>query len=61
MDTSNYLQNCLLTRQADKSTVIPEETWIDVRQNVEHIRIFGCKASIHILTEKRSKSDIHKT
>lgn len=26
MDISNYLQNCLPTRQADKSVVIPKET-----------------------------------
>ena len=58
MDTANYLQNWLLT--TDK-TIIPEETWIGTRQNLEHIRILYSKISTQILSEKRFKSDVHKT
>ncbi len=55
MDTSNYLRNRLSTRRADKSTIIPEEAWTGLRQNVEHVRIFGCKASTHVPAEKTLK------
>lgn len=60
MDTSNYLQNRLSTK-CSKRIVIPEEAWTGNRQNVQHYWIFGYKASIFIPSEKRTKSDIHKT
>ena len=62
MDTDNYLQNRLPRKHiADKTIIIPEEAWIGVRQNLEHNRIFGSRVSIHIPSEKRSKSDVYKT
>lgn len=62
MDTANYLRNWLPSRRtADKAVIIPEEAWTEIRQNPKHVRIFGSKVSTHILSEKRSKSDVHKT
>ena len=61
MDTANYLRNRLPTRHtADKTIIIPEEAWTEVRQNLEHIRIFGSRVSTHIPSEKRSKFDVYK-
>ena len=62
MDTTNYLQNRLLIRRiADKTIIIPEEAWIEVRQNLEHIQIFGSRISTYISSKKYSKSDVYKT
>ena len=58
MDTANYLQNRLLT--TDKAIIL-EEAWTGTRQNLEHIRNFGSKISMHIPSKKCSKSDVHKT
>ena len=61
IDTANYLQNRLPTRRiADNAVIIPKEAWTEVRQNLEHIRIFGSKISTHIPSEKRSKSNVYK-
>ena len=46
---------------ANKVLIIPKETWTEVRQNLEQIQIFGRKVSIHILSEKCSKSEVYKT
>ena len=62
MDTANYLRNRLPTRRtADKTIIIPKETWTEVRQNFEHIQIFGSRVSTHIPSKKRSKSDVYKS
>ena len=62
MNITNYLRNRLPTRRiADKTIIIPEEAWTEVRQNLEHIRIFGSRVSTHIPSEKRSKSNVYKT
>ena len=58
MDITNYRQNQLPI--TDKA-IIPEETWTRTRQNFKHIRIFGSKISTNIPSEKRFKSDVHKT
>ena len=61
MDTANYLQNRLPTRcTADKIIIISEEAWTRVKQNLEHIRIFGNKVSTYIPSEKHSKSNVYK-
>ena len=42
MNTANYLRNRLPTRRkVDKTSIIPKEAWLEVKQNLEHIRIFG--------------------
>ena len=43
-----------------KAIIIPKEGWTEIKQNLEYVRIFGSKVSIHILFEKFSKSNIHK-
>ena len=48
-------------RIADKTIIIPEEAWTEVKQNLEYIQIFGSRISIYIPSEKRSKSDVYKT
>ena len=61
MDIANYLQNWLPIRRTDKAVIILEETWTKVKQDLSHIQIFGSKVSTHILSKKRSKSDVYKT
>lgn len=48
MDTAKYLQNRLPTRYiADKVIIIPEEAWIETKQNHKYIRIFSNIISTH--------------
>ena len=62
MDTANYFRNQLPTKRTeDKTIIIPKEAWTEVRQNLEHIQIFGSRVSTYILSEKHSKSDVCKT
>ena len=62
MDTPNYLRNRLpIRRIADKTIIIPKEAWTEVRENLEHIRIFCSRVSTHIWFENRFKSDVYKT
>ena len=62
MDTTNYLRNRLPTkRTADNTIIIPEEAWTEVKQNLEHIQIFGSRVSTYIPFEKRFKSNVSKT
>lgn len=61
MDATNYLQNWLLTKQADKMVIVPKEAWISTKQNIKYIRIFGSKVSTHIPIKKHFESYIRKT
>ena len=61
MDTANNLRNQISTIQVNKLVIILKEIWIIVRQNVEHICIFGYKVSLYIPVKKCSKLDIYKT
>ena len=62
INTANYLRNQLLTRRtADKTIIISEEAWTEVKQNLEYIQIFDSRVSTYIPSEKRSKSDVYKT
>lgn len=61
MNTTNYLENQGPVRQANELVVVFKETWTDVKQNIEYIRIFDSKTNIYIPIEKRSKSDIRKS
>ena len=60
IDTSNYLRNRLSTRQ-NGLAFIQEKAWTGIRQDLEHVRIFGSRVSTFIPTEKCTKSDIRKT
>lgn len=59
MDTANYLQNKLLTKN-QRGELIPEEVWNNIKQDIGHLRVFESLTSIKIPKEKRHKSDIQK-
>ncbi|XP_058982660.1 uncharacterized protein LOC105262273 [Musca domestica] len=50
--TAAYILNRIPCRKQSKS---PEEIWTSREQNLEHLRVFGCKAFVHIPKQKRSK------
>ena len=60
MDTANYLRNQLPTRRKDPIFIL-EETWINKRQNLGHVRIFCSRVITFIPSKKRTKSDVQKT
>lgn len=37
--------------------VTPQEAWTGLKPTVEHFRVFGCVAHVHIPHEKRGKLD----
>ena len=55
IDTANYLQNRLPTRTTDKT---PYEMLYKKKPIVDHLRIFGCTAYVHIPKKSRRKLDI---
>lgn len=59
MDIANYLQNRLSTK-SQRGEMIPEEVWIEKKQDVSHVKVFGSVVSMLIPKEKRHKSDIYK-
>lgn len=59
MDTANYLQNPLSIK-SQRREMIPEEAWMEKKQDVSHIKVFGNIVSVLIPKEKRHKSDIYK-
>lgn len=60
METSNYIRNRLPTKSMNHGKLIPEEAWMNQRQNLEHVCIFGSLVLVNIPHEKRSKSDFRK-
>ena len=50
-----YILNRAPTRSLDK--IIPYEAWFERKPNLEHFRVFGCLAYVHINDEKRRKLD----
>lgn len=54
INTAVYLQNILPTKPID---VTPYELWTGVKPKVDHLRIFGCTAWVHIPKVKRKKLD----
>lgn len=59
MDTTNYLQNRVLTN-SQRGELIPEEEWTGKKQDVSHVKVFGSAINILIPKKKIYKSDIHK-
>lgn len=57
MDTANYLQNRLPTKNSRKELIL-EETWTKKQQDISYFRVFDSVMSVKILKEKRHKSDI---
>lgn len=57
METVNYLQNRLLTRNRNYGEIILEEFKTRKRQNLQHICFFASFALNYIPDENRSKLD----
>lgn len=53
--TSAYLVNRAPNQRLDGCT--PEEIWTNQKPDLSHLRIFGCKALVHIPSELRKKWD----
>lgn len=51
---AGYLQNRLPTKATGKT---PHELWYGTKPNLSHIKVFGCKAFVHVPKEKRKKLD----
>ena len=54
--TSVYIMNRLPTKLFRNAT--PEDRWSGKKQDLKHLRVFGCKAMVHIPKEKRRKWDM---
>lgn len=50
-----YIINRSLTRSVENKT--PQEAWSGFKPSVNHLRIFGCVAYVHIPKQKRGKLD----
>lgn len=55
VQTATYIQNRLPTTSFPGST--PYERWTGRKPMISHLRIFGCRAYIHIPKEQRRKLD----
>lgn len=55
LNTSIYLRN--RTPTAALKEAVPEEVWTGSKVDVSHLRIFGCKAQVHVPRQKRKKFD----
>lgn len=55
INTANYVKNRSPTKAVKHMT--PEEAWTGKKPNISHLKIFGCKAMVHIPKSKRSKFD----
>jgi transposase InsO family protein len=53
--TAVYIKNRSPHRSLYKST--PQEKWTGVRPNLSHLRVFGCRALLHVPKEERKKWD----
>ncbi|CAL9004184.1 unnamed protein product, partial [Prunus brigantina] len=52
--TSNSNKRCPTLAVKD---VTPEETWSGVKPSIDHFRVFGCIAHVHVPEERRTKLD----
>lgn len=55
VNTAVYLQNRIVSRSHPEKT--PFEFWNDERPRVQHLRVFGCSAFVHVLKQFRRKFD----
>lgn len=53
--TAVYLKNVSPTKVLKDKT--PQEVWSGKKPNLKHLKVFGCKAMVHIPKKKRSKWD----
>jgi hypothetical protein len=52
VNTAAYLQNILPSHSIEKT---PHELWFGEKPKMDHLKVFGCKAEVHIPKEKRTK------
>ena len=55
VNTANYLKNRSPTKAVRNMT--PEEAWSGTKPDLSHLRIFGCKALVHVPKTLRKKFD----
>ena len=55
VSTAVYLRNRSPTKAVDDMT--PFEAWMKKRPSVSHLRVFGCKAYVHVPKDERGKLD----
>jgi hypothetical protein len=51
---------CYLVNQSHSSTLddkTPQEVWTGKKLSLQHLRVFGCDAYVHVPKENRSKMD----
>jgi hypothetical protein len=53
--TTCYLVNRLPSSMLDDKT--PHKVWTGKKLSLEHLRVFGCDAYVHVPKENRSKMD----
>jgi hypothetical protein len=53
--TTSYLVNRSTSSVLDDKT--PHEVWSTKKTSLQHLRVFGCDAYVHVLKENRSKLD----
>ena len=53
--TAAYIRNRIPTKAVDSMT--PYEAWTSLKPTVNHFRIFGCDAFVHIPKDERHKLD----
>lgn len=53
--TTLYILNCSSTSALEKMT--PYEAWYGKRPNVNHFKVFGCLAYVHVPNQNRQKLD----
>ncbi|XP_046472611.1 uncharacterized protein [Neodiprion pinetum] len=57
VSTAAYIINRSPTRGLQDLRKTPEEVWSGNKPNLKHLRIFGCKAMVHVPKQKRRKWD----
>jgi hypothetical protein len=55
IETARYLVNMSLSSTLVDTT--PNEVWFGNNTSVEHLKVFGCDAFVHVPKEMRSKLD----
>ena len=55
MATAAHVTNRIPSNSINRST--PFEQWTEVKPDISHLRVFGCRAYSHIPDQKRSKFD----
>ena len=56
--SANYIRvRCSTTSVKDNKC--PLELWTGIKPSIQHLRVFGCKVSVHVPDHQREKLDAH--